>query len=254
MDLATIIGCLLSFGLVFQAMAGGSGIGGFVDVPSLGIVFGGTIGSMLMNFPMRQCSSVIKVTMHTLIFKMSTPTDEIERIVEYANLARREGLLALEDKLQSVEDPFFAKGIQLVIDGFPVETVRDIMELEADWQFQRHSAGRKVLESAAATAPAFGMVGTLIGLVKMLANLSNPDDIGAGMSVALLTTLYGAMLANMVLIPLAGKLEVRAKEEVLLRDLMVEGIIAIQSGEKPQLIKEKLKSFLAPSARAAIED
>ena len=145
-------------------------------------------------------------------------------------------------------------GIQLVIDGFPVETVRDIMELEADWQFQRHSAGRKVLESAAATAPAFGMVGTLIGLVKMLANLSNPDDIGAGMSVALLTTLYGAMLANMVLIPLAGKLEVRAKEEVLLRDLMVEGIIAIQSGEKPQLIKEKLKSFLAPSARAAIED
>jgi chemotaxis protein MotA len=254
MDLATIIGCLLSFGLVFQAMAGGSGIGGFIDVPSLGIVFGGTIGSMLMNFPMRQCSSVIKVTMHTLIFKMSTPTDEIERIVEYANLARREGLLALEDKLQSVEDPFFAKGIQLVIDGFPVETVRDIMELEADWQFQRHSAGRKVLESAAATAPAFGMVGTLIGLVKMLANLSNPDDIGAGMSVALLTTLYGAMLANMVLIPLAGKLEVRAKEEVLLRDLMVEGIIAIQSGEKPQLIKEKLKSFLAPSARAAIED
>ncbi|MDE0895570.1 MAG: MotA/TolQ/ExbB proton channel family protein [Planctomycetota bacterium] len=254
MDLATIIGCLLSFGLVFQAMAGGSGIGGFIDVPSLGIVFGGTIGSMLMNFPMRQCSSVIKVTMHTLIFKMSTPTDEIERIVEYANLARREGLLALEDKLQSVEDPFFAKGIQLVIDGFPVETVRDIMELEADWQFQRHSAGRKVLESAAATAPAFGMVGTLIGLVKMLANLSNPDDIGAGMSVALLTTLYGAMLANMVLIPLAGKLEVRAKEEVLLRDLMVEGIVAIQSGEKPQLIKEKLKSFLAPSARAAIED
>ncbi|MDG1499223.1 MAG: MotA/TolQ/ExbB proton channel family protein [Planctomycetota bacterium] len=254
MDIATIIGALISFGLVFQAMAGGSGIGGFIDVPSLGIVFGGTLGSMLMNFPARQCASVAKVTMHTLVFKMSTPTDEIERIVEYANLARREGLLALEDKLQGVDDPFFAKGIQLVIDGFPVETVRDIMELEADWQFQRHSAGRKVLESAAATAPAFGMVGTLIGLVKMLANLSNPDDIGAGMSVALLTTLYGAMLANMVLIPLAGKLEVRAKEEVLLRDLMVEGIVAIQSGEKPQLIKEKLKSFLAPSARVAIED
>ena len=254
MDIATIIGALLSFGLVFQAMAGGGGIGGFIDVPSLGIVFGGTIGSMLMNFPMGQCASVVKVTMLTLIFKMSTPTAEIERIVEYANLARREGLLALEDKLQGVDDAFFAKGIQLVIDGFPVETVRDIMELEADWQFQRHGAGRKVLESAAATAPAFGMVGTLIGLVKMLANLSNPDDIGAGMSVALLTTLYGAMLANMVLIPLAGKLEARAKEEVLLRDLMVEGIVAIQSGEKPQLIKEKLKSFLAPSAREAIED
>ena len=148
---------------------------------------------------------------------------------------------------------FFAKGIQLVIDGFPVETVRDIMELEADWQFQRHSAGKKILDAAGSMAPAFGMVGTLIGLVKMLANLSDPSGIGAGMAVALLTTLYGAMCANMVAIPLAGKLEVRAKEEALLRDLMIEGIVAIQSGEKPQLIKEKLKSFLPPSQREAIE-
>jgi len=253
MDLATILGTVIAFGLVFQAMASGGSIGGFIDVPSIGIVFGGTAGVLLMNFPMNQIAGVMKVTLNTLTFKLSTPTDEILRIVEYANLARREGLLALEDKLQAVDDAFFAKGIQLVIDGFPVETVRDIMELEAEWQYQRHSAGKKILDQAGAMAPAFGMVGTLIGLVKMLSNLSDPSQIGGGMSVALLTTLYGAMVANMFAIPLAGKLEIRAKEEALLRDLMIEGIVAIQSGEKPQLIKEKLKSFLPPNMRESVE-
>jgi len=253
MDFATIAGVLLAFGLVIQAMASGGGIGGFIDVPSIGIVFGGTTGVLLMNFPFKKVTGVFKVCMQTVMFKLNSPIEEIGRIVEYANLARREGLLALEDKLQAVDDAFFSKGIQLVIDGFPVETVRDIMELEADWQYQRHAAGKKILDAAGAMAPAFGMVGTLIGLVKMLANLSDPSGIGAGMSVALLTTLYGAMVANMVAIPLAGKLEVRAKEEALLRDLMIEGIVAIQSGEKPQLIKEKLKSFLPPSEREAIE-
>lgn len=253
MDIATILGTLIAFGLVFQAMVSGSGIGMFIDVPSLSIVFGGTLGVTLMNFPLAQCLAVVKVTLKTVMFKLNTPTEEILRIVEYANLARREGLLALEDKLQAVDDEFFAKGIQLVIDGFPVETVRDIMELEAEWQFQRHSSGKKILDAIGSMAPAFGMVGTLIGLVKMLANLSDPSQIGGGMAVALLTTMYGAMVANMFAIPLAGKLDIRAKEEALLRDLMVEGFIAIQSGEKPALIKEKLKSFLAPSMRESVE-
>ena len=253
MDIATILGAVIAFGLVFQAMVSGSGIGMFIDIPSVSIVFGGTLGVLLMNFPLNQMLGVAKVTLKTVMFKLNTPTEEIIRIVEYANLARREGLLALEDKLQSVDDQFFAKGIQLVIDGFPVETVRDIMELEAEWQFQRHSAGKKILDAAGAMAPAFGMVGTLIGLVKMLANLSDPSQIGGGMAVALLTTMYGAMAANMFAIPLAGKLEIRAKEEALLRDLMVEGIVAIQSGEKPALIKEKLKSFLAPGMRESVE-
>ena len=253
MDIATILGTLIAFGLVFQAMVSGSGIGMFIDIPSVSIVFGGTLGVLLMNFPLNQMLGVVKVTLKTVMFKLNTPTEEIIRIVEYANLARREGLLALEDKLQSVDDQFFAKGIQLVIDGFPVETVRDIMELEAEWQYQRHAAGKKILDAAGSMAPAFGMVGTLIGLVKMLANLSDPSQIGGGMAVALLTTMYGAMAANMFAIPLSGKLEIRAKEEALLRDLMVEGIVAIQSGEKPALIKEKLKSFLAPGMRESVE-
>jgi len=253
MDIATLLGTLLCFGMVLSSMAGDSGLGTFIHVPSLLLVGGGTIGVTMMNFTLADMKSLFRVILRTYLFKLNTPGQEIERIIEYANLARKEGLLALEGKLKEVDDAFFGKGIQLVIDGFSAETVRDIMELEADWQRQRHAHGKKMLDAVGAFAPAFGMIGTLVGLVQMLQNLSDPSRIGGGMATALLTTLYGAMAANMVFIPLAGKCEVRAKQEGLLRDLMVEGIIAIQSGEKPQLIKEKLKSFLAPSVRETVE-
>ena len=254
MDLATILGTLLGFGLVLFSMATGpGGIAIFVHVPSMVIVFGGTIAVTLVNFPMAEVKSILKVMLVTAFNKSATPSEEIERIVEYANLARKEGLLALEPKLQEVDDSFFAKGIQLVIDGFSAETVRDIMELEADWQRQRHGTGKKIMDQMGAFAPAFGMIGTLVGLVQMLQNLSDPSMIGQGMATALLTTLYGAMLSNMVFLPFSGKLEVLASNESLLRDLMIEGIVAIQSGEKPALIKEKLKGFLAPSLREAVE-
>jgi chemotaxis protein MotA len=254
MDLATILGTLLGFGLVLFSMATGpGGIAIFVHIPSMVIVFGGTIAVTLVNFPMAEVKSIVKVMLVTAFNKSATPSEEIERIVEYANLARKEGLLALETKLQEVDDSFFAKGIQLVIDGFSAETVRDIMELEADWQRQRHGTGKKIMDQMGAFAPAFGMIGTLVGLVQMLQNLSDPSMIGQGMATALLTTLYGAMLSNMVFLPFSGKLEVLASNESLLRDLMIEGIVAIQSGEKPALIKEKLKGFLAPSLREAVE-
>lgn len=254
MDITTVVGTVLGFGLVFFAMATGpGGLAIFIDVPSVMIVFGGTIAVTLMNFPIGVLRNLVKVMIRTILFKLTSPAEEIDRIIEYANLARREGLLALETKLQEVDDRFFAKGVQLVIDGFPADTVRDIMELEAEWQRQRHSEGKKMLDALGAFAPAFGMIGTLVGLVQMLQNLSDPSKIGGGMATALLTTLYGAMAANMTFIPLAGKLEVRAGEEALLRELMIEGIVAIQSGDGPQLIKERLKSFVAPRAREALE-
>ncbi len=254
MDLATIIGSFLGFGLVLFAMATGpGGVGIFMHFPSMVIVFGGTISVTMMCFPVSEIKGIAKVMLVTAIRKPVTPTEEIDRIVEYANLARKEGLLALETKLEDVNDSFFAKGIQLVIDGFGAETVRDIMELEADWERQRHGTGKKIMDQMGAFAPAFGMIGTLVGLVQMLQNLSDPSMIGQGMATALLTTLYGAMLANMMFLPLAGKLEVLAGHEGLLRDLMVEGIVAIQSGEKPALIKEKLKGFLSPGSREVVE-
>ena len=254
MDLNTVIGTALAFLLVLVAMAvGPGGVGIFIHIPSMTIVLGGTIAVTMMAFPISDLKPVVKVMMVTAMRKQSTPTEEIDRIVSYANLARKEGLLALETKLQGVDDAFFAKGIQLVIDGFGADTVRDIMELEAEWEKQRHETGRKILDQMGAFSPAFGMIGTLVGLVQMLQDLSDPSSIGVGMATALLTTLYGAMAANMVFIPLAGKLDQVSKQEVLLRSLMIEGIVAIQSGEKPQLIKEKLKGFLAPSAREAVE-
>jgi chemotaxis protein MotA len=207
----------------------------------------------MMAFPIGDLKPVMRVMMVTAMRKQSTPSEEIERIVTYANLARKEGLLTLESQLQEVDDAFFSKGIQLVIDGFGADTVRDIMELEAEWENQRHETGRKIMDQMGAFAPAFGMIGTLVGLVQMLQDLSDPSSIGLGMATALLTTLYGAVFANMVFLPLSGKLEMVAKQDGLLRSLMIEGIVAIQSGEKPQLIKEKLKGFLAPGVREAVE-
>jgi chemotaxis protein MotA len=177
------------------------------------------------------------------------PTELIERTVEYSNLARKEGILALEAKLKEVKDPFFAKGLQCVVDGFSADTVRSIMELDADWSRARHANGKKVLETFAAMAPAFGMIGTLVGLVQMLASLSDPSQIGGGMAVALLTTFYGAVIANVMCIPIAGKLDLRAKEEAQLKAMMIDGVLAIQSGEKPTIIRERLSAFLAPKLR-----
>jgi chemotaxis protein MotA len=253
MDITTVIGLVLGITLLGGSIAmGNGGIGLFVDVPSMAIVGGGTAAVMLINYPSGDIKSLVRVVMRTLFFKLSTSAQEIQRVIEYATLARKEGLLALESKLREVDDHFFAKGIQLVIDGFPSETVRDIMELEANWQYQRHSAGKKMIEQMGSYAPAFGMIGTLVGLVQMLSNLSDPSQIGGGMAVALLTTLYGALMANLFCIPLAAKLDVRAKQESALRELMIEGIVAIQSGDGPQLIKEKLKTFVAPKSRDQI--
>lgn len=253
MDITTVVGLVMAVALLFWSLSmGGTGLGLFVDVPSIVMVCGGTIAVTLISFRSSDLKSVIKVIVRTVLFRLPSPPEEIERIIAYANLARKEGLLALEAKLQEVEDKFFAKGIQLVIDGFSAETVRDIMDLELSWQHQRHAAGKKMLDTMGSMAPAFGMIGTLVGLVQMLANLSDPSAIGGGMAVALLTTFYGAVIANVVCIPLSTKLDVRAKEEALLRELMIEGIVAIQSGEKPQLIKEKLKGFLPPSVREGV--
>jgi chemotaxis protein MotA len=252
MDFMTVIGLAGALGLLVWSILLGAPLILFYDFPSVVMVCGGSAFVTMMSYRPSDMKAMAKVAMRAVLFKLPTPQQEIERIIVYANLARKEGLLALEAKLQEVDDKFFAKGIQLVIDGFSADTVRDIMDLEHSFQQQRHASGKKMMETIATFAPAFGMIGTLVGLVQMLANMSDPSAIGAGMAVALLTTFYGAVIANVICLPLAAKLDLRAKEEALLRNLMVEGIVAIQSGEKPQLIKEKLKGFLPPSARETI--
>ena len=181
MDLTTIIGSLITFGIVGYAMATGEGgLGLFFNVPSILIVVGGSVGVTIVNFTMDDLKAIAKIFLKSVLYKSATPSEEIDRIVAYSNLARKEGLLSLESKLQELDDAFFAKGVQLVIDGFSGETVRDIMTLEAEWQRQRHSQGKKILDQMATFAPAFGMIGTLVGLIQMLVSLSDPSKLGAG--------------------------------------------------------------------------
>ncbi len=252
MDIATpagiLIGALL---LIVSIILGGgiSGIIGFVNIPSIMIVIGGTICATLVRYPLQVVTGLVALSMKTIFVKLSSHQAEMQRLIEYAKLARREGLLALESKVVDIKDSFLSKSIQLLVDGTDADGLRTILEKEIDNVRGRHSKGKGVLESMGIVAPAFGMMGTLIGLVLMLRELDDPSKIGVGMATALLTTLYGVIVANLIFLPMSGKLDVRAKEEALVKELIVEGVVAIQSGDNPSIVEEKLKGFLSPSQR-----
>ena len=252
MDIATpagiLIGALL---LIVSIILGGgmSGMAGFINIPSLMIVVGGTIAATLVRYPLQIVTGLVSLIMKTIFVKISSPSAEMHNLIEYAKLARREGLLALEGKVTDIKDAFLAKSIQLLVDGTDADGLRTILEKEIDNLRGRHSRGKGVLESMGVVAPAFGMMGTLIGLVLMLRELDDPSKIGVGMATALLTTLYGVIVANLVFLPLSGKLEVRSKEEALLKELILEGVVSIQSGDNPSIVEEKLNGFLSPAER-----
>lgn len=249
MDIATLVGIIAGTGLILAAIASGAGLGAFADVPSLLIVVGGTAASALINFPLAKVFGVFAVVKKTVLHKAPSPTKEIERLVHLAKVARSEGLLALENFTEEIRDPFLLKGVQLVVDGTEPEVLRDVLDTDLEQLENRHAMGRNILDSMGAAAPAFGMIGTLIGLITMLGDLSDPAGIGAGMATALLTTLYGSLMANLIFIPLAGKLGTRSKAEVSTKQLIIEGIASIQAGINPRLVEEKLKSFIAPKLR-----
>ncbi len=182
------------------------------------------------------------------------PDEVIDKMVGYAERARREGMLALEEDSENESDPFLRKGLRLAVDGTDPQLLEKILETDVEQIENRHGEGAKVLSAGGTFAPAFGMIGTLIGLVNMLSNLDDPTQIGAGMATALITTFYGAVLANAVFLPLAGKLETRSKEELVIKAMIIEGIMAIQSGDSPRIVEEKLKSFLSPAQRAKVEE
>ena len=254
MDIATLIGVVVGSGLVLSAIIMGAGPAAFFHVPSLLITVGGTFAAALICFPLSKVLGLVSVVKKTMLHKGASMEDEIRRITEFAQVARREGLLALEDRLESLDEPLLHKGIQLVIDGTAPEVLRGILMIEVNSMYDRHAEGKSILEQMGASAPAFGMIGTLIGLVAMLKNLTDPSSIGAGMAVALLTTFYGALMANLLFLPLAGKLDNRHKEEAMMKELLIEGILSIQSGDNPRTIEEKLKSFVPPGSRRTREE
>jgi chemotaxis protein MotA len=249
MDLASVIGIVLGVGFVlFGIMAGGS-LSQFIDVKSIMIVVGGTIGATMINYPLGSFLGAIKVAREAFFHTEKSPLGIIEILVSFAETARREGILSLEQQAESLEDVFLKTGITLAVDGTEPEHIRDIMTTEINFIAERHKVNAGLFEAMGMLCPAFGMIGTLIGLVNMLAGMSDPSSIGPAMAVALITTLYGAFLANLVFLPIAGKLKIRSANELLIKELCVEGIMSIQSGDNPRIVEDKLKAFIAPSLR-----
>ena len=249
MDLATIIGILLGVGLIAVSILMGGNFMTFVHVPSMMIVFGGAMAATLVNFPLGEVIGVMKVVKKALMSEKFETVDTVELIVNLALKARREGLLAIDKEVNNIDDPFLRSGLEMAVDGTEAETIRSVMETELSYQIERHKKGAQIMNAFGAYSPAFGMIGTLIGLIGMLQNLEDPTQIGGGMSIALITTFYGAFLANLIFLPIAGKLKARSDEETIMKEMIIEGVLSIQYGEHPKNIKRKLLNFLPPSLR-----
>ncbi len=257
MDIASVIGLVVCFILMIFGMVFGKGfevLTGFADAPSALITFGGSFMCILASYTLPDFLGGLKSI--KLIFKMSALNvpEIIQKIIDLSNVARKEGLLSLEEAAGEIEDDFLKKGILLVVDGTDPELVRAIMETELASVESRHKDKIGFWENVGAMGPAWGMIGTLIGLINMLRDLSDFASIGPNMAVALVTTLYGAVLANWICAPVAAKLKGKNAEEMMVKEIEIEGLLSIQAGENPRVIEEKLKSFLAPGDRTSSED
>ena len=247
MDLATLIGLIGGLGFVVMAMLLGGGLMMFINGPSVLIVLGGSICVVMMKFTMAQFFGAAKIAAKAFMFKVDEPEDLIARIVEMADAARKGGFLALEE--MEISNSFMQKGIDLLVDGHDADVVRAALQKDITLTEERHEAGTDVFKAFADVAPAMGMIGTLVGLVAMLYNMDDPKSIGPAMAVALLTTLYGAVLANMVFFPIADKLALRRGQETLNRRLIMDGVLAIQDGQNPRVIDSYLKNYLNEGKR-----
>ncbi len=247
MDLATIIGIIMGFGLVIGSIMVGGSLGAFFNIPGLVIVVGGTFAATLISEKLSVFIGAAKVALKAFISKPVFVDKTINRLVELATLMRKDGALALEN--EEIDDQFLAKGVRMSVDGLAPEEVHGALMSEMRALKERHRQGHRIFRFMGATAPAMGMVGTLIGLVQMLQSMESPDTIGPSMAVALLTTLYGAVLAFLVFLPIADKLECRTKDEARNMAVVVMGVDSLLKGENPRFMRDKLDSFLDPRER-----
>ncbi|MFC6440520.1 flagellar motor protein PomA [Bowmanella sp. JS7-9] len=249
MDLATLIGLIGSIGFIVMAMLMSGSLAMFIDIPSVLIVFCGSLFVVMAHYTLPQFLGIGKVVGKAFMFKSDVPEELIAKIVEMADAARKGGFLALEEA--EISSPFMQKGVDMLVDGHDVEVVRSTLSKDIALSAERHESGAAFFKSLGDIAPAMGMIGTLIGLVAMLANMDDPKAIGPAMAVALLTTLYGAFLANVVCIPFAEKLLKRTREESTNQSLILDGIIGIADGQNPRVIEGILKNYLAEKKRNA---
>ena len=253
MDIASLVGTVLGLVmLVFGILSNGASIPGYIDTPSVIITIGGSVAGTLASYKLPDFLTGLKSA--SMVFKEQSmdPGAVITKIIDLANVARKEGLLALEEASNDVDDPFLKKGIMLIVDGTDPELVRGILETELTCLEDRHKKIIGFWEKWAELGPAWGMIGTLVGLVNMLNNMDDPSAIGPAMAVALLTTLYGSLVANWICNPFAATLKDNNDREVIVKDVTVEGLLSIQAGENPRVIETKLKSFIAPALRDSI--
>ncbi|MCB0344648.1 MAG: motility protein A [Bdellovibrionales bacterium] len=249
LDYGTIAGAIAAFGLVFLAIYLGGGIESFVDVKALLIVLGGTIGATLINFPLDDFVRAVSGLKTAFFPDTKSEMQRVRKILELSRKVRADGSLAIEGEVYSEPDAFLRKCIELIVDGTDKEEIRQILEIELSFLEERHRRGAQLFQTMGGIAPAMGLIGTLIGLVQMLQNLNDPTQIGPAMAVALLTTFYGAVFANLVFLPIAGKLRSRSEEEFLVKEMTIEGITGVASGINPRMIEARMLSFLAPELR-----
>jgi chemotaxis protein MotA len=251
MDLGTVIGLVLTLALLFGAMAMGVGIGPYIDIPSVLIVFGGTTGVLLVGFKLEQIKAASKIFMIAIKPPQEDVQELVKKLVDYSTQARRDGILSLEAAANSETNEFLKKGLSMAVDGNEPDTIRSLLEIEMEQTSKRHQSNSSLFDQIAGFAGAMGMIGTLIGLVAMLLNMSDPAAIGPSMAVALLTTMYGAMLGNIIGAPIANILNIRNDDEMVIKTLILEGIMAIQAGDNPRTLESKLLAFVAPKERVS---
>ncbi|MHC4186124.1 MAG: motility protein A [Planctomycetota bacterium] len=253
MDIATIVGVLLGFIVITSAIVTGGGWQIFIHIPSMAITIGGMLCATLIHFSLPQFMGIFSIVKKTLVAKIPPQSELIQKMVNYAAINRRDGALALEQEVTRLDNRFFARGLQMLVDGQDPEEIRQLLSPEIEYLQDRHSRGKKILEFMGAAAPAFGMIGTLIGLIQMLRSLDSPDSIGGGMAVALLTTFYGALTANLIFLPLAGKLGIYSKAETTAMEMILEGICSIARGDNPTIVREKMQVFVSQGRRQEVK-
>lgn len=253
MDIATIIGIVSAFGLVLLAIATGGGLALFISPSALMIVVGGTLGATMINYPLREVMGSFSVARNVFFAKLQSSKEISKLFMDFASKARKEGLLALENDVNTVEDEFVKKGLQLSVDGLEPDAIQDILETEIEFLQERHRLGSEIFATMGAFAPALGMIGTLIGLVQMLQTMDDPSSIGPAMAVALLTTFYGSVMANMMFMPVSGKLKTRSKEETLVKEMVVTGVLGLAKGDNPRILEQKMLAYMPPKDREGDE-
>jgi len=254
-DIGSVIGAVLAVAAVLAGVfLGGGSIGALFDITSVMVVLGGTLGATILAFPLGRILKLHTIVMKALFFKATDPSAIITDLVKFAEIARREGILALENHTDEMSDDFIVRGVKMAVDGTDPELIQQIMDTELEALQDRHAQGKSILDTMGRYCPAFGMIGTLLGLIFMLSNMDDPSAIGPGMAVALITTLYGAMVANMFTGPVGARLAARDAEEVLVKTIIAAGVMAIQSGDNPRVVESKLLTYLPPSERAAFEE